>query len=96
MPVPATTFLAQNYPNPFNPITTIGFGLKAPGHVSLRVYDASGRLVTTLIDGSRPAGSYTTEWNGKDQNGSTVASGVYFYKLTATEFVETKKMILLR
>ncbi len=96
MPLPDATFLAQNYPNPFNPITNIGFGIKAPGHISLRVYDAAGRLVTTLIDESKPAGSYTAEWNGRDNSGSTAASGVYFYKLTAKEFVETKKMVLLR
>jgi predicted lipoprotein with Yx(FWY)xxD motif len=96
MPVPDATFLAQNFPNPFNPVTTIGFGLKESGYVSLRIYDAAGRLVTTLVDESRPAGRYTTQWNGQSTDGSTVASGVYFYKLTAKEFEETKKMILLR
>jgi hypothetical protein len=96
MPLPDATFLAQNYPNPFNPITNIGFGIKEQGHVSLRIYDAAGRLVTTLIDESRPAGNYTAEWNGRDNSGSTVASGVYFYRLTSKEFEETKKMILLR
>ncbi len=96
MPVPDTTFLAQNYPNPFNPSTEIAFGLKESGHVSLRIYDAAGRLVAALIDESRPAGPYAAVWNGKDQNGLSAASGVYFYRLTTKEFEETKKMILLR
>ena len=86
----------QNFPNPFNPNTTIAFGLKEQGHVSLRVYDAAGRLVVALIDESRPAGTYGAVWNGKAENGTTAASGVYFYRLITKEFEETKKMILLR
>ena len=96
MPVPDKTFLAQNFPNPFNPITTIGFGIKESGYISIRIYDAAGRLVTTLVDESRPAGSYAAEWNGKSADGSSVSSGVYFYRLITKEFKETKKMILLR
>ena len=96
MPLPDATFLAQNHPNPFNPITTIGFGINESGHISIRIYDAAGRLVTTLVDESRPAGRYTTEWNGQSTDGSPAASGVYFYRLNAGEFKETKKMILLR
>ncbi len=96
MPLPDATFLAQNFPNPFNPNTTIAFGLKEQGHVSLRVYDAAGRLVVALIDESRPAGTYGAVWNGKAENGTTAASGVYFYRLITKEFEETKKMILLR
>jgi len=95
-PLPDATFLAQNFPNPFNPITNIGFGIKKPGHISLRIYDAAGRLVATLVDESRPAGRYTTEWNGQNTDGSSAASGVYFYRLISKEFEETKKMILLR
>jgi flagellar hook assembly protein FlgD len=96
MPVPDATFLAQNYPNPFNPSTTIAFGLKDSGHVSLRIYDAAGRLLATLIDESRPAGSYSMEWNALSPDGSSVSSGVYFYRLSTEEFAETKKMVLLR
>jgi len=96
MPIPDATFLAQNFPNPFNPNTTIAFGLKTDGFVNLSVYDAAGRLVTTLINESRPAGQYATVWNGKAQNGSPVASGVYFYRLAAGNYIETRKMILLR
>jgi len=96
MPVPDVTFLSQNFPNPFNPVTTIGFGINESGHVSIRIYDAAGRLVTTLVDESRTAGRYTTEWNGKSADGTHAASGVYFYRLITKEFKETKKMILLR
>jgi hypothetical protein len=96
MPVPDTTFLAQNYPNPFNPLTNIGFGINEQAYVSLRIYDAAGRLVTTLIDESRPAGRYEAMWNGSDGLGNMVSSGVYFYKLVAGDFVQTKKMVLLR
>jgi hypothetical protein len=96
MPVPDATFLSQNWPNPFNPITNIRFGIKEPAHVSIRIYDAAGRHVTTLIDENRPAGRYDTVWDGTDGSGSTVASGVYFYRLKAGPFEETKKMILLR
>ncbi len=96
MPLPDATFLAQNFPNPFNPSTTIAFGLKKQRHVSLRIYNASGKLVAALINESRPAGTYAAVWNGKGQNGSSAASGVYFYKLLAGDFEETRKMILLR
>jgi hypothetical protein len=96
MPVPDATFLSQNWPNPFNPVTNIGFGIKEQAHVSLRIYDAAGRVVTTLIDESRPAGQYEVAWNGTEASGGAVASGVYFYRLKAGPFEETKKMILLR
>jgi hypothetical protein len=94
--LPEATFLAQNYPNPFNPSTTIVFGLKTEGFVTLSIYDAAGRLIAELINESRPAGQYSAVWNGKVQNGSSAASGVYFYKLMIGEFLETRKMILLR
>jgi len=96
MPLPDAPFLAQNFPNPFNPITNIGFGIKEHGFISLRIYDAAGRLVTTLVDESRPAGRYTTEWNDQNTDGSSAASGVYFYRLSAGKFEETRKMILLQ
>jgi len=96
MQVPDASFLSRNYPNPFNPNTTIAFGLKERGYVSLRVYDAAGRMVAVLVDGTRPAGRYVAEWNGRDRGGSPAASGVYFYRLTAVGFEKTRKMILLR
>jgi hypothetical protein len=93
---PAASYLAQNYPNPFNPITRIAFGLSAPAHVSLRIYDAAGRLVRALVNEDRQAGRYEEAWNGRDSSDHTVASGIYFYRLDAGAFETTKKMILVR
>jgi len=93
---PASSYLAQNFPNPFNPTTRIAFGLSAPASVSLRIYDAAGRLVRVLVDGSRPAGVYAELWDGRDSIGRAVASGIYFYRLQAGAFSETRKMALLR
>jgi hypothetical protein len=95
-PLPEATFLSQNYPNPFNPSTTIAFGLKEREHVSLRIYDAAGRLVRNLVDETRPAGRYEATWDGRGTNGHVAASGVYFYRLWVGEFEETRKMILLQ
>jgi hypothetical protein len=93
---PAASFLAQNFPNPFNPTTRIAFGLAAPGNVSLRIYDAAGRLVRVLVEGERSAGHYAELWDGRDSSGRAVASGIYFYRLRAGSFSETRKMALLR
>ncbi|UCF04173.1 MAG: T9SS type A sorting domain-containing protein [bacterium] len=94
--VPAATFLAQNYPNPFNPATTIRFGLREAGHVNISIYDAAGRLVRVLLDESREAERYELTWNGRDNAGNPVASGIYFYRLAAESYYATKKMLLLR
>jgi hypothetical protein len=88
--------LDQNVPNPFNPSTTIGFALPGPEHVRLDIYDIAGRSVQRLVDNLMQAGHHGIEWNGKDAHGRTVASGVYFYRLTAGKQTYTKKMILLR
>lgn len=93
---PNMTYLDPNHPNPFNPTTRIRFGLATPGTVTLRIYDASGRLIRVLEDANLGAGHYERTWDGTDLRGSEVASGVYFYRLTAPSFVETKKMVLLR
>jgi hypothetical protein len=88
--------LAQNYPNPFNPTTTIEFSLAHREHVNLRVYDVSGALVRVLADDERAAGAYSASWDGRDSAGSPAASGVYFYKLDAGDFTQTRKMVLLK
>jgi len=72
------------------------FGLSTPGHVSLRIYDAAGRLVRVLVHDQRRAGRYEKAWDGRNSSGHAVASGVYFYRLTAGTFTETKKMALTR
>ena len=88
--------LSQNYPNPFNPATTIAFSLAEKGHVAINVYDVGGRLVRTLANEARDAGSHTVSWDGRDGNGAPVSSGVYFYKLVSGRFSQTKKMVLLK
>jgi hypothetical protein len=93
---PAVTFLRQNLPNPFNPTTRIEFGLKDATRVSLRIYDASGRLVRVLVEGNRPAGRHAEMWDGRNAGGLQVASGIYFYRLTAGRFDQTNKMVLVR
>ena len=95
-PVPMVNTLHQNHPNPFNPSTTISFSLHDRGTVSLTVYDVSGRFVHMLVDDVMDAGPHEVTWDGRDRVGRTVASGVYFYRLSAGEFIETKKMVLLR
>jgi hypothetical protein len=92
----ATTRLEQNVPNPFNPTTTIAFTLAEPGNVTLRVYDAAGRLVSTLVNEHRDAKSHTVTWNGMSASGVPAASGVYFYRLSAPGFEETRRMVLLK
>jgi hypothetical protein len=91
-------YIDNNYPNPFNPETTIRFGIKEPGHVSLRVYDVSGRLVRTLVNGEQTprAEGFAVRWDGRNNEGNPVASGVYFYKLITKNFTKTKKMVLLK
>lgn len=85
-----------NHPNPFNPSTTISFALPEAEVVTLRVYDVRGRLVRTLADGSFEAGAHSVEWNGTDGGNSPVASGVYFYRLTAGGVDQTRKMLLMK
>jgi hypothetical protein len=89
--VPTTTTLAQNYPNPFNAETSIGYTLADAGNVNLSVYDISGRLVETLVDGYQSAGEHIASWNA-----SGVSSGVYFYKLSTASYSATKMMNLLK
>jgi hypothetical protein len=93
---PERSYLSQNFPNPFNPTTRIAFGLSAPGHVSLRIYDVAGRLVRILAEDNRSAANYAEVWDGKDASGRAVASGIYFYRLTAGSFEQTRKMALTR
>ncbi len=93
---PAASYLAQNTPNPFNPSTSIVFGLSSPALVTLSIYDVSGRLVRTLVDGPRGAGVHKEIWDGRDTGGRAVASGVYFSRLRAGSFTDTKKLVLAR
>jgi hypothetical protein len=88
--------LAQNFPNPFNPVTRIRYEIEAPATVALRIYDVEGRLVRRLAGGYRAQGRHEELWDGRDGRGRAVASGIYYYRLDAGSFTETRKMVLLR
>jgi len=95
--IPAVaTALEQNWPNPFNPTTEIAYSLSERGHVTLAVYDVLGRRVRTLVDRREDAGVHKARWNGLDDDGRSVPSGVYFYRMRAGSFVCTRKMVLIR
>ena len=95
-PTTSLTELEPSYPNPFNPVTTIVFNLGKPTRVSLRIYDAGGRLVRTLLEEPRGAGRHRLVWDGCDDSGRGVASGVYLYRLTGAGVDRTRKMVLVR
>ncbi|MCX5753128.1 MAG: PKD domain-containing protein [Candidatus Krumholzibacteria bacterium] len=88
--------LAQNYPNPFNPNTTISYQIPVKSMVNLSVFDVSGRLIRTLVNEYNEPGLYAAQWDGKDSRGVSVASGIYFSKLQAGNYKDTKRMVLLR
>ena len=91
-----SVMLSQNYPNPLNPTTSIVFALPSRQAVDLAVYDLTGRRIVTLVNGPQDAGVHTIEWNGHDQSGAEVASGVYFYKLRADNTTQTRKLLVTR
>ena len=88
--------LSQNYPNPFNPVTEIEFSLPKSTDVRLTIYNMLGQRVTTLVDQYLDAGFYSVDWDGSNDAGSPVSSGVYFYRLSVGEFSEARKMLLLK
>lgn len=96
MEIPEGFVLEQNYPNPFNPSTHIRFRLPADARVTLEVFNLLGQKVRRLADGQHPAGEHTVIWDGRSDAGVPAASGIYFYRLRAGEFVQTRRMLLLR
>jgi len=94
--ISAATRLNGNYPNPFNPVTNIAYSIKETGNVTLEVYNLKGQLVKTLVNDVKETGDYTEIWNGTDNTGKSVSSGVYFYKMKASNYTATKKMILMK
>ena len=88
--------LAQNYPNPFNPGTSIDFNLPVASRATVDVYNVVGERVTTLLDRFLPAGRYSVNWDGANADGKPASSGMYFYRLKAGEFTDTKKMMLVK
>jgi hypothetical protein len=96
-PAPRSFALHPNVPNPFNPQTTIQYDVPGSGaDVNITVYDVAGRMVVELVDRHRAAGRWSVQWNGEDERGQRVASGLYFYRMRAGSFVETRKMVLLK
>jgi len=89
--IPREYRLDQNYPNPFNPTTTIDFALKQSGHTTIKIYDALGREIVTLVDKKMEAGNYQVIFKALN-----LASGIYFYKIKSGNFMALKKMILMK
>jgi hypothetical protein len=89
--IPEKFMLSQNYPNPFNPSTTIHYSIPKQGNVTLKVFDVRGRELATLVNRQQPQGNYKIDFDA-----TKLTSGVYFYKIQTDDFVDTKKMILLR
>jgi hypothetical protein len=94
--VPTSFSVSQNYPNPFNPATRFRFDLPRASHVQIEVFNILGQRVKTLVDERRKAGSHVVNWDGKDERGLEVSSGIYFYRMTADDFSDIKKMLLLK
>ena len=94
--IPRQLNLQQNYPNPFNPSTEIRYNLDSNAFVNLSIFDLSGRLIITLVKEEQSEGFKTVTWDGKDQTGRQMASGLYVYRLQAGSFILSKKMLLLR
>jgi len=94
--IPNKKSVMLNYPNPFNPETTIKLDLPESGKITLKVYNTKGQLVNTLIDNFKTAGISTVVWNGTDDDGIQVSSGIYFYKLESLGYTEVKKMVLMK
>ncbi|MCK4297825.1 MAG: T9SS type A sorting domain-containing protein, partial [Candidatus Marinimicrobia bacterium] len=93
---PAEFRLYQNYPNPFNPVTTISYDLPEDGFVELSVYNMRGEKVTTLLKSNQEAGSYKVNWDGRNENGEIVSSGIYFLRIVSGSYSKTNKMIFIR
>ncbi len=94
--IPDGFTLHQNYPNPFNPATEIRFDLPHPAGVKLAVYSVLGRKIRILVDKELPSGSHSVIWDGRDHDGQTVSSGIYFYRIESGDVSQSKKMILIK
>lgn len=88
--------LCQNYPNPFNLETTINYSIYRNAKVNISVYNVSGRFVRTLINKQQRAGNYIIQWDGRNENGISIASGVYFYSLQYGEYTDVKRCIFIK
>ncbi|MCK4358954.1 MAG: T9SS type A sorting domain-containing protein [Candidatus Cloacimonetes bacterium] len=94
--VDTSTRLLGNYPNPFNNTTSINFSLKRNSYVTLSIYNVKGKFVKTILDDQKHAGNYNIIWDGKDNFGTSISSGIYYYKMETDNYYEIKKCILLK
>jgi len=94
--VPDSYALYQNYPNPFNPTTAIKFEIPDQGLVNLSVYNLLGQKIRNLVGEVKPAGVHSVEWDGTDELGNPIPSGIYFYRMTSTGFSDIRRMILMK
>jgi hypothetical protein len=94
--LPKNFSVSQNYPNPFNPTTTIEFDVPNKSQVNLTVYNVLGQKVKTLVNQEMAAGTYKADWDGRGESGTSISSGIYFYKFEAGSYVTTKKMVMLK
>ena len=94
--IPERFALRLNHPNPFNANTQIRYELPKTTHVSIKIYSVAGQLVRTLISGTIQAGYHAVEWDGRDETGVTLLSGVYLYEMVAGAFKEVRRMVLLK
>lgn len=88
--------LCQNYPNPFREVTGIEYSVTGPCHTTLKIYNSAGGLIRSLVDEQQEPGTYRVLWDGRDEKGEEMSSGVYFYRLRAAEFSRTRKMLFLK
>ncbi len=93
---PSSFSLSQNYPNPFNPVTNFQFTVPKSSHVKIELFNIVGQKVATLVDEEMKPGVYMVDWNGKDENGKSVSSGIYFYRMQAGDFSAMKKMVMIK
>jgi flagellar hook assembly protein FlgD len=90
------TSLASAYPNPMNPTATIRYTVGVPGKVTLRVFDVTGRVIKTLVEETKTTGAYAVVWDGTNDRGEKVASGVFFYQFEAPGYQSAKKLVIVQ
>ena len=94
--LPEVFALRQNYPNPFNPVTTIAYDIPEIANVRIDMYNILGQKVRTLVNGTHQPGMYHVRWNGTNDFGNPVSSGMYFYRISSEEFISVKKLVLMK
>jgi len=93
---PSETRIVGSYPNPFNPSTTIRYALNGDARVSVKIYNTLGQLVRTIVDADQSEGYHEAVWDGRNESGSSVSSGIYVYRLVAGEFAQTRRVLLMK